>query len=73
MGNVSFGPSFSSEKNLVIRGKFVIWDNISEKTASYGYIESIDENRFAVSMEDWHSAISGFITKMIEPTPLQKN
>lgn len=72
IGGTHFGPSFSSQKDLAIRGKFAIWDNVSQKTATYGYIESIDENQFAVSMEDWLSAISGFVTKMIEQTPLMK-
>ncbi len=66
------GGGFSSSKNLVIGGKFAFWDNTVGKLISYGYVQSVDENTFAVSMEDWISAMDIFVKKMLDGLGLEK-
>lgn len=72
-GSMNYGPSFSSKKDLIIEGKYILWDNMSGKLVSYGYINSVDENSFAVTKEDWINAMSDFVRKMIDPTQFKKS
>ena len=71
-GGMNYGPSFSSSKDLIITAKFLIWDNLNSKLISYGFVEAIDKNRFAVSMEDWLEAVSDAASKMLEQTSFRK-
>lgn len=71
-GGFTYGGSFSTSKNLVIMAKFMIWDNIKGELVSYGFVEIVDENRFAVSMEDWNKVMDDFASKLLEKTPFRK-
>jgi hypothetical protein len=62
------GPSFSSSKDLTISARFALWDNLSRSLVSYGYVQAVDENSFAVSLEDWHAALASFTEKIFSGT-----
>jgi hypothetical protein len=59
------GGTMNSEKNLVVKGRFVLWDNAGGQLIAHGYIEAVDENRFAVSMEDWNNVMATFVERML--------
>ncbi len=53
LGVMDFMPTVSSSKNIIVLANFMIWDNKTGTHISHGFIEIIDKNRFAVSIEDW--------------------
>lgn len=62
-------PSFSSSKDLVVEATFILWDNKQADLVSYGLVQAVDKNQFAVSMEDWLSVMREFTEKMFEESP----
>lgn len=62
------GPSFNPKKDLTCTGTFFIWDVAEQDVAAYGYVTGIDENKYAVSMEDWENMINDFVKKILEKT-----
>lgn len=61
---------FSAEKNLVIQAAFVLWDNTQATMMAHGFVRAVDENAFAVSMEDWEAAMGTFALLLFAKTPL---
>ena len=68
-----WGPrSFESDKDLVFEGRFILWDNTVGRLVSLGYVMAVDENAYAVSLEDWHAAMGDFVTQVFRGTPLTR-
>jgi hypothetical protein len=68
----SYGPSFSSSKNLILTYKFTMWNNQKGDLISYGFVESVDQNKFAVTKEDWYNAMKDAVNKLFEKTQFRK-
>jgi hypothetical protein len=64
------GGSFSSSKDLTVRAKFALWDNMNGVLVTHGFVEAVDSNTFAVSKDDWLAAMGLLVSKMFSGSVL---